>query len=713
MDDWDDDDEDDLIEALSKKPPREPSFGSTQSFQRTQNDPKGTETQSAVAVSAEEAKDIEMKLLKAQGEASMLRDKLALFEAEKERERKTQTQKQKELELQHQHELDLIKADLQKAEDEKKFLAFSGRSSHRSPGRHAAANTPEASSGESVSAATKKRKLEEPPRRYITLKPNRIVSDEVDLFVNSAISHRLAGSRLSTLEILNNIYLGHVKDFKFKILDIAGDGPVGKGIFDMLMSHIRSPLKLDQFIEILLECLAMLIKEISQHEKECDTAVPFLVALMHHCITFRPSAIHTMALKDLFNFMVDLIRTHRSVLKRPLRKSDLELDVGPDIFQYEFIRILTVLYAFDVLEDGLKIVQSLPVSFQAAFMDDAFRGAVDDISRYSLTISYQPVINVIHNTVEMFNCIANMLLEAPELKEKVPVRWWDNIINRLYHILNKGTSNTARNELELSTLHLFDEINIFGLIRNIGDNHNGQLISLLVKENEPWHLPRVIMRDFPKEQGITNRATDVEWWAVNMKIGIVKLFEKLAIAYRDGPVERNMLKVLARLLAQTQEVLLTVLLGEDSENIHVYYEFFSQTLKLIYHMWKSGQWELRLLREAEAELTVCLWRVVFGTTHEGSRVEMAEHKTLADRFDELRLQQDAELYEDAFENEVPDFVAEETRAQSFSRLKEIMGIGAEETTRQMAKTMLEGITSMEDADALYMAMQAGSAELGP
>lgn len=41
------------------------------------------------------------------------------------------------------------------------------------------------------------------------------------------------------------------------------------------------------------------------------------------------------------------------------------------------------------------------------------------------------------------------------------------------------------------------------------------------------------------------------------------------------------------------------------------------------------------------------------------------------------------------------------------RLREIMGVGVEETTHQMAKTMLEGITSMEDADALYMAMHAG------
>lgn len=125
-----------------------------------------------------------------------------------------------------------------------------------------------------------------------------------------------------------------------------------------------------------------------------------------------------------------------------------------------------------------------------------------------------------------------------------------------------------------------------------------------------------------------------------------------------------MLKVLARLLAQTQEVLLTVLLAQDSENIHVYYELFSQILKLIFHMWNSGQWDLRLIREVESELTVCLWRIVFGGVEEPSKMEMREHKSLVDRFDELRLQQDAELYEDAFDNEVPDFVEREATEQS-------------------------------------------------
>lgn len=532
MDDWDDDD-DDLLEELSNKPPREQSFGETQTPIHQQNVFLGTNDGAHRADSGtnDRVKEIELQILKAQGEASMLRDRLALFEMEKERERKRQMQKDHEQQLQHQTELAQIKADLQKAEDEKKFLAFSGRSNFRAS-EQSNMNTPN-TSNDSADAGIKKRKLQEPQRQVVVLKANRVIVDEVNLFVNATVSHRLAGSELTTLEILNNICLAHVRDFEFKLFKIPHKTPVGKGIFNLLMSHKEASLKLDQYIELLLEGLAILIKEICQNEKECKTAVPFLIALMHHSITFRPSAVHTMALKDLFHFTVDLVRTHRSVLKAPLQKSELELDVAPNIFQYELIRVLTVLYAFDVLEESLKILQSLSVEFQRAFMDKEFQDAVDDISRFSLTISYQPVLNVIFNTVEIFNCIGNILLESPQLMDTLSVKWWDNIANRLYQILNKRTSNTMQKQPDPGSLHLLKETNVFGLVRNIGNNYNSRFISRLVKENEPSLKPQVIMKEFPEDTGITEKPIDVEWWCVNLKIGIIKLFQKLAAIYRD------------------------------------------------------------------------------------------------------------------------------------------------------------------------------------
>ncbi|SCU99082.1 LAME_0G01772g1_1 [Lachancea meyersii CBS 8951] len=697
MDDWlDDDDEDDeLLDTLSKKPPRE--LGSLY--------PQAPPSQN----------DGTAQLLKAQGEASMLRDRIKIIEKEKDQERKLLLQKSKELEQKHQQELESLKAELQRAEDEKKFLAYAGKSHLKSSSSANATVVPQSSSPSShegvnsSDAASKKRRVVDTTKPMVVIKPNRILTDESGLFIQSVISHQLKGSEMSTLEILHHIRLAEVQDFEFRDFKICNGDPVGKGIFELLMSRQRSSFKLDQFIESWLESLAVLIKDISEHSKECKTAVPFLVALMHHSITFRPSAVRPAALKDLFHFMVDLIRTNRGVLKKPLAKSPLHLDVGPNIFQYEFIRILIVLYAFDTLEDSLKTLQSLSSQCQVAFMDEPFCEAINDLSRYSLTISYQPVLNVVYSTMEIFNCMANMLLDSPQLAQRIPHTWWENVKNRFYQVLTKTVSNNEVRENDCNSLFLPDETNIYGLIRNLGNNYNGRFISQLVSRNEPLSVPQVILKEFPESELITHKSVDVEWWSLKLKIGIVQLFGKLATVYRSDPVEKGMIKVLARLMAQTQETLLTVLLGQESENIHMYYSLFSELLKLIFHIWHDRGCDLGLISEVECELTVCLWRIVFGTDAENdthiNRMEMIEHKVLVDQFDELRLQSDLELFEDAFDGEHVDFVKEEMQSVSFGRCREIMGVGVDMGIMEMAKKMLECITSMEDADVLYLAMR--------
>ncbi|SCU96613.1 LADA_0H01838g1_1 [Lachancea dasiensis] len=697
MDDWidDDEDDDDLINALSRKPPRDASIANTQvpadGLKETQ-------------------RDAEAQLLKAQGEASMLRDRLKILEAEKERERKAQFQKAKDQELQHQQELERLRAELQRAEDEKKFLTFSGKS-HLKNGATAKSSGPTDNVLEESSSFSrvKKQKIHEKEPVLVTMRANRVISDDVALFVQSIMSHLLLGSDMTTMEILNHIRLSEARAFKFRNFEISESETIGKGLLDLLMTQKRMALKLDQFIEQLLESLAMLIKHLSEEKTEYKTAIPFLVALMHYSITFRPSAVHTMALKDLFHFMVDLIRTNISVLKKPLIKSSLDLDVSPNIFQYEFIRTLTVLYAFDTLEDSLKTLQSLPLQFQLTFLDEALFEAIDDISRYSLTISYQPVLNVIFNTTEIFNCMANIFLESPQLAQRVPNHMWNNARNRLYQVLNKTVNNDLEPQPDPSSIFLPNETNIFGLIRNIGDNYNSRFISRLVTKNHPTSMPQVIMKEFPTSKGVTEKSIDVEWWGLRLRIGIVQLFGKLASIYPDVPVERNMFKVLTQIMAQTQETLLTVLLGRDCENIHDYYELFSELLRVIFQTWQAKDHDISLLRDVESELTVCLWRIVFGSLsgeeEEFSKIEMQEHKSLVDGIDDLRLQSDLELFEDAFDNEFPEFLNQQVDTIRFNRCREIMGVGVDLGLKEMAKKMLENITSMEDADALYSAMR--------
>ncbi|SCW03050.1 LAFE_0G01838g1_1 [Lachancea fermentati] len=702
-------DDDDLLEEFSKRPPRGTSanlsFTNGGIIAHLNDKPPAASTLPDDVL--QKLADMEARLVKAQGEASMLRDKLNIFQTENEQERKTHVQKKKELEQIHREEVNRIKADLQKAEDEKKFLIMAEKAKNRS--LNPTPVSAQSAVSESESGKTKKRKLEEPSKETVGLNPHRVFPDEVGLFVDSLLQFRLAGSEMTVIEILSQICLEHITEFKCKTFELSAGQSIGERILSMLRLQKESLVKLDKLIDVLLETLASLIKEISYHKSEYRTALPFLVALMYHTITFRPSAVHIYALKDLFQFTGDLIRTNRRVLKRPLANTDSTLDVKPEIFQYELIDNLVVFYSFDIFERSFKVLQTQSLHSQAELIDQHLLEIIEDLTRYSLSISYQPILNVVYSSVEILNSLANIILENPQLKSSVPEGWWNNMIYRLYYILNKNVSNMEEYLTDSSCISFPAETNVFGLIRNIGDNYCGPLVSKLVRKDKLQSAPEVILKNFVTKKGITEKSLNVEWWCLMLKIGIIKLLEKLSIIRADQPLERELLKNLVRLLATEQELLLTVLLGQDSQNMHLHFDLLTRLIKLIFQLWRSGRIASRYLKEVEPELTVCLWRIVFGTDQEDTEsIEMSEHKKLVDRLDELQLQEDVDLFDDAFDEEVPKYIEEEFRKTSFLRCQSIMGSGIERNTKDMAKSILESITSMEDADALYLAMYQGS-----
>nr|5OMD_A Chain A, DNA damage checkpoint protein LCD1 [Saccharomyces cerevisiae S288C] len=61
------------------------------------------------------------------GEASMLRDKINFLNIEREKEKNIQAVKVNELQVKHLQELAKLKQELQKLEDEKKFLQMEAR----------------------------------------------------------------------------------------------------------------------------------------------------------------------------------------------------------------------------------------------------------------------------------------------------------------------------------------------------------------------------------------------------------------------------------------------------------------------------------------------------------------------------------------------------------------------------------------------------------
>ncbi|SCU95254.1 LAMI_0F01706g1_1 [Lachancea mirantina] len=700
MDKWAGDsssEDDDLLEQLSCRPPKESSACLPQSRPETNN----TDVLKKLAL-------LEEKLLTAQGEASILRGRLEITRLENETEHKKQTEKAREQSNLHQQEIEKLKIELQRAEDEKKFSAMTEKLKPRHMGgaTNSSNITPD-SSVNSTKVSVKRRKVEDSPKvELASLKQHHVVTDEVSDFYDVLITHRLPGSDLTTMEILNQIRLEFVGPLKFKSLSISSEISIGRSIFGMLAELKKRSIKLDGMIDVVLESLAVLIKEISHNEKECRTAVPFLVALMFQTITFRPSAVRETALKDIFMFGSDLIRVNRHVLKKPLHRTVHDLGVGPPTFQYEFIDILVVLYSFDILERTLKILQTQSAQASAAFVDESFLKALDDLMRYSLSISHQPVFNVIYNSVEMLNCITSIVLENLQIRDKIKLEWWINASRRTINIFERKAVNVYSTDSKNSCLYLSKDTNIYGLIRHMGDNHNGAYLSKLVSKDTVQSIPEVIMKDFEDDDDLCEFTVDVEWWSIRLKKSILKCFEKLLLIYDRLGNEQELFISCARQLAIQQETLLTVLAGRDSENIVTHCEFISQCVEFIYSIWKRGQCEPLQVKEVESELTVALWRIVFGTSSRENLLEVEGdgYKDLVDRIHQFEISDDQDFFVDAFDGHLPDFITRELEQGSNVRSYEITTLGIEEHVKGMAKAMLEEMTSMEDADDLYMAM---------
>lgn len=75
--------------------------------------------------------------------------------------------------------------------------------------------------------------------------------------------------------------------------------------------------------------------------------------------------------------------------------------------------------------------------------------------------------------------------------------WWRDCITRLYALLEKEIkSGDVYNEnVDTTTLHMSKYQDFFGLIRNIGDNELGGLISKLIYTDRLQSVPRVISKE--------------------------------------------------------------------------------------------------------------------------------------------------------------------------------------------------------------------------
>lgn len=717
-----DDDDDDLILQLSTRPPRtstQPQLTVTTALQPHQDG------------SSQEG-NLMNNLLKAQGEASMLRDKISFLTEERKREKQWHAHNNEKLKSSYAQEFDKVKVELQNLEDEKKFLLMeikkaSSAAKSKTGLPASSSNTDIPSSADEITATEhsnsnvlplqKKRKVIDlnPKKSYVCLNSIRTFPDETAEFLDFLLLHKIVGAELSTLEILNRLNLDYIEDFAFNSFTVSKGESIGKSLMSLLL-QCKKTMTLDRYIDTLLESIAVLIKEISLHKQESNLAVPFLVAIMYQAIIFRPSAVHKMALKDLFYFTCDLIKAYQHVLKQPLHESALKLHVEPQIFQYELIDILVVLYSFDMLESSLRILRSHSAAAYSEILDSALLSSLEYIYKLALTISHKPIVNVIFNTVEILNLLSCMLVSSPSQPVPIDCQWWKDCITRLYHILGKDIKNSHMFSDDSSNTFYFSRFHdCYGLVRNLGTNTVGGMISDLIFKDKLQGVPKVISKDdIPAKDDLSmtfHVNLELERLLLQLKDNILNLLDNILIVYSNDSeiINGEMLIHLTRSISKEQELLIERYVGQDSTNSAFRCHMIEHTLSIIYRLWVDHQKKLgpEQIKEIESELIMALWRIIVSQDYIEESVEMGDHRHLVDKMHELQLKDQASYYDDALED-MPDYIHEELKGELDNRTAEVMQVRYDESYQYMARTILESkletLTSIEDIDSLYLAM---------
>lgn len=757
-------DDDDLILGLANQPSKFTQAAQTHNYERTadsinipasinQNTNNNSNDKNNDNNNSNKGyiKSLYDKLTVAQGEASMLRDKIELFNKNRDKERLLQLEKENQIKQDTLNEVNKLKEIIQRLEDEKKFLLIENKTwskfnkiknnnnNNNNNTNYSTVNNNDNSSsflgGDlktiKSSPSIKKRKVGADflnKHNFVQLNNSmrNISSDESNQLYDTLLSHRLNQCDMTTLQILNNIKLGHINSFNYRTFTIDQNQSIGESITTFLLINKKN-MKLDNFINIILENLANLIKEISLNENETSLSIPFLICLMFQTIQFRPSAVHYTSLRELFIFLCDLIKKNQHVLRKPLHDSPLHINVEPRIFQYEMIDDLIICFSFDTLEMILKILQNHNnIDNFIDFLNIDILQNLEQLYKLCFSISYNPIINIIFNMVGILNTLTNILISVINIKEHSDTKnfpqasWWSNCLPRLYTLLNTNIRNF--NPIEETDSNCFSKKRYFdvaGLIRNIGHNSWSKFISKLICRGKLQFLPRVIYKDDILDpdhyESIIVGQLDFkpERWLHLLKNDILQILENLLYLYPNNEIIANgdMLFELTKFLSREQEELLVTYIGQDNPNVMLKIQNVEHTIRLIYQLmiYFGDNISDQNIKSIESELVTSLWRIIVSQVddHIRSHDDMKDHRHLVDKLNELTLKDDKLYYEDALET-IPEYIMDELSNDLESRSYKIMQIKYDKVYQEMAKiifeTKLNGLLTMDEIDSLYSAM---------
>lgn len=464
--------------------------------------------------------EIRTKLYQADGEIAVLKAQLEQARSKEQEETNKLKQLFNESKKSMEEQINLLKFNVQKLEDEKKFLDNQIRSNY-SKRRKVSEN----------SNVTNESRVKTAVDAIAPAKPNkqRLIRVQNDTTLLTEYLWRLSinGSKCTTMEYLGKICL---KDsITVHGLIFPAQLPISGLILEYLIS--KKDLRLDRLIEEFFTVLSQLINVLIK--SKLISSVPFLLSLIHGILGFKPSAINKSTMLNLTTTIINIIKEFKSTLDSE-DKDLFNYNKTPQYIQLEkFILIILM----DILESIMilcNLHQDSSLSL-TLYYDVDVKGLLNQFlpkNQEALLSIVQ--INIIYNIVE----ILNNFYEMNPLEE-----------------LSSETIQTLIN-IHLLGIPIKENFRMFGLNRCIGNNVDFQIIDRIIVNTKfnNIQITKLIVLPNPFDEVSSTDDYEIEYHheyhMLQLQLQVSKMIENYLINRVDITLLKNIdtVKIIIRLI---------------------------------------------------------------------------------------------------------------------------------------------------------------------
>lgn len=710
-DDFGDDDEDFL--ALTLKPARP-----AQSTQRPQIPPHASSSSSSqragVRVTSSQSQDPQRAdLLAAKGEVAVLRAKIDELEQHRRQERESLLRDSNNDKADKLSKIQALEAMVKRLEDEKKFLSVEIRNlsankrrkrqsagdkdQFRRPDDESQTPTPDpvtpAQTLPQPAPQPQPQQAPPPPRRITTSGPTvRITNpskfNENAILIDTIMHHTIPGLTTPTMTLLSRISLPCA--ISTSSTTISAFEPLSTYILQSLVRH-REALRLDQFITRMLFSFKDIIMELFILErKHARFPVPFILALMHCIIGFRPKAVTKDTLKEMVELCKDLLRLSEELLKPDEEGGETyqrHKRLGIAAVHEEILERLVLVYVCDLLEE-LVMCAGLDREMLKEIVGVLNKN--DEFVKWTrLAVGTSSDILVIYPCVEVLSCC---LKSFEEKEEKYPLMNHE-IVSALVNIVLEG--------IDWKPNWLFS-----GLNRLMGNTVDNVLVEGLVGDKLS-HLPCAIHpirleNKFKVENSHQHTLLLVQ-------LNIICLLEKVLITTTEGISPFNKDAILLRNLVFAIGKQQELIFNNPRNNLtHIRSKLISSIVRCLHAIWDISTIDSEstspvLTKDTSHELLIVLGRIAYSNNDTSDEAgaflmqarEKGEKIPVFNYWAEKRARLASHITDSS--NDIDIIQAQ----MAFSNGLEF---AYDDDVVELARDILERCTTMDEADMLYISM---------